>query len=116
VRLTDLASVLRSKNADPFITTCDVFIPDRAQYDALKASGRVTPETVAAAYGMPVAAVLGVYFVDTIQALKVSFLKYVDGEYVASGDLEDDDVSGMQRHVPLGELDVGDDLPEAAAT
>jgi hypothetical protein len=106
MKLREIATVLRSKNADPFITTCDVFIEDPDRYRALKATGMLSPGAVAAAYGMPESAVLGVFFVDNVQAVKVSFLKYVEGEYVASGDIEDDDVSGMQRHAPLADMEV----------
>jgi hypothetical protein len=106
MRLKEIASVLRSKNADPFITTCDVFIPDADDYARLKRSGALTVATVARAYGMPDGAMLGVFFIDNVQAVKVSFLKSVDGAFVASGDLEDDDVSGMQRHVPLAGIEV----------
>jgi hypothetical protein len=106
MRLKEIASVLRSKNADPFITTCDVFVEDAGNYERLKRTAALTPATVARAYGMPESAVLGVFFIDNVRAVKVSFLKVVDGVYVASGDLEDDDVSGMQRHVPLAEIEV----------
>jgi hypothetical protein len=114
VRLRDIATVLRSKNADPFITTCDVFIGDSAAYDALKASGSLTPASVAAAYRMPESAVIGVFFIDAVRAVKVSFLKFVEGEFVASGDLADDDVSGMQRHAPLAAIEVLSELPAAS--
>jgi nitrite reductase/ring-hydroxylating ferredoxin subunit len=105
-KLREIASVLRSKNADPFITTCDVFIDDQGRYDTLKSSDTLTVTSVAAAYGMPESAVLGIFFIDNVRAVKVSFLKYVDGAFVASGDLEDDDVSGMQRHAPLAEIEL----------
>jgi hypothetical protein len=106
MKLRDVATVLRSKNADPFITTCDVFIENPERYAAVRDAGVLTERRVAAAYSIPEEAVLGVYFVDNICAIKVSFLKYVDGVYVASGDMEDDDVSGMQRHIPLADIDV----------
>lgn len=115
VKLRDLATVLRSKNADPFITTCDVFIGDAEMYRAVKESGALTPRRVASAYGMPEEAVLGIFFIDNVQAVKVSFLKYVGGQFVASGDLEDDDVSGMQRHAPLAALEVPAERSAAGA-
>jgi hypothetical protein len=99
--LRDIASTLRSKNADPFITTCDVFIRDATDYEWLKRSQLLTNETVADAYGMPREAVLGIHYVDNIQAVKISFFKTHRGRYVASGDLEDLDLVGAQQHIPL---------------
>jgi hypothetical protein len=106
MRLHEIASILRSKNADPFVTTCDIFIDDEGAYRTLKKFGSITPERVAQAYNMPVCAVLGIFFIDQIQAVKVSLLKYAGGKFIASGDLEDDDVLGMQEHVPLANLEV----------
>lgn len=106
--LRELASALRSKNADPFITTCDVFIPEANAYAGIKNSGVLTPQRVAALYGIPEEAVLGVYYIDAIQAIKVSFLKVANGKYIASGDLDDLDVLGAQQHAPLAEMDIPD--------
>jgi hypothetical protein len=111
IRLRDIATTLRSKNADPFITTCDVFIPDAAHYQKLKASRILSRERIATIYGLPDEAVLGIYFIDSIQAVKVSFFKVANGKYIASGDLADMDVLGAQQHVPLAELDLEWDIP-----
>jgi hypothetical protein len=115
-RLRDIAATVRSKNADPFVTTCDVFIPDGEQYHRLKSSGVLTPQRVAEIYGLEERAVLGVYFVDSIQAVKVSFYKMAHGRYIASGDLEDMDVLGAQQHVPLAELELPWELVDTAAS
>ena len=101
VRLDELATVLRSKNADPFITTCDVIVKDDRSYVALKASNVLSRERVAGLYGIPIEAVVGVFWVDRIRAVKISFFKMSLGKYIASGDLEDLDVLGAQQHVPL---------------
>jgi uncharacterized protein DUF4387 len=113
-KLREIASTLRSKNADPFITTCDVFIPDAAHYLKLKSSGVLNPSLIAQIYNLPDEAVLGVYFIDSIQAIKVSFFKMAGGKYIASGDLEDMDVLGAQQHVPLAELELDFDSRPAS--
>jgi hypothetical protein len=111
-RLRDIATTLRSKNADPFVTTCDVFIPEADHYQRLKTSGILSRQRIAQIYGLPDEAVLGIYFIDSIQAVKVSFFKVANGKYIASGDLADMDVLGAQQHVPLAELDLGwDSIP-----
>ena len=100
-QLGELATTLRSKNADPFITTCDIFIREQSDYRWLKRSNLLNRSRIAELYRMPEEAVLGVYFVDNIQAVKVSFFKTHKGRYVASGDLEDLDLVGAQQHIPL---------------
>src|ERR1700728_2766736 len=104
--LADVTSVLRSKNADPFVTTCDLFVVDEPSYEALKASNVLTERSVAAAYRIPIEAILGIYWLDDILAVKVSFYKFSSGRYIASGDLEDLDVLGAQNHVPLRGLSI----------
>jgi Domain of unknown function (DUF4387) len=106
--LRDIAGTLRSKNADPFITTCDVFVTNEADYRWLKASNVITADNVAHLYRMPIEAIVGIYFIDNIRAVKVSFFKTSGGKYIASGDLEDLDLVGAQQHVPLLRLPIPD--------
>jgi|ERR1700730_15463429 len=111
VELKDIATTFRSKNADPFITTCDIFIKDESDFQWLKHSGLLTADKVAELYGMPHEAMVGVYFIDTIRAIKVSFFKTFKGRYIASGDLEDVDLVGAQQHIPLLRLRIPEDRP-----
>ena len=97
----DIARIVRSKNADPFITTCDIFIRSKQDYEWLKSSGILQRQTIADAYRIPARAVLGVFFVDEICAVKISFVKTSGGKYTASGDPEEIDLLGAQQHVPL---------------
>src|SRR5260370_41298873 len=104
--LRDIATTFRSKNADPFITTCDIFIRDEKDYEWLKRSGLLDSDKVAGLYRMPREAMIGVYFIDNIRAVKVSFFKTAMGKYIASGDLEDIDLVGAQQHIPLLRLEI----------
>jgi hypothetical protein len=104
--LADIATTLRSKNAEPFVTTCDIFIEKEADYRWLKESGLLTAPRVADIYDMPTEAVLDIYFVDLIRAVKISFFKTYEGRYIASGDLEDLDLVGAQQHVPLLRMEI----------
>lgn len=99
--LADITSVLRSKNADPFITTCDLFFVDEPSYREIKDSGLLAEASIAEIYRIPREAVIGVFWLDPILAVKISFYKYHAGRYFASGDPEDLDVLGAQQHVPL---------------
>ena len=64
--IEQLASVVRSKNAEPFFTTIDIYFSDDDSYKRVKDSGVITKERVAEAYNIPEEAVYGIFFVDVI--------------------------------------------------
>jgi hypothetical protein len=99
--LRDLATIVRSKNAGPYITTCDVFFRGEAEFERARDSGAITAESVARLYRLPREHVLGVHFYAPALAVKISFLKPVDGGHVFSPD-----IAGASQHVPLLEVDV----------
>jgi hypothetical protein len=101
MKLGELAKVLRSKNAGPFVTTCDVMFASAADLERVRASGALTPRTVADLYRISPADVLGVYFYEPALAVKISFLKTVD-----SGDAFSPDIAGSSQHVPLLDVEV----------
>ena len=94
--LGELASIVRSKNAGPYITTCDVFFNGADEYWRVLESGVVTHQTVARLYALPPEQILGVHFYEPALALKISFLKTVD-----AGDVFSPDIAGSSQHVPL---------------
>ena len=52
-KLTDLAKVIRSKNAGPDKITFDVILKDRASFDLVCGSGVLSREAVGRLYGVP---------------------------------------------------------------
>jgi hypothetical protein len=105
-KLKDLAIRVRSKNAEPFYTTLDIYFPDEASYAAVRDSGSVTAEGVAAAYNVPVDVVWGIFFVDEINVAKVTLFKWNRGGYQGCGDPSVTDMFGSQQHIPMLELDL----------
>jgi hypothetical protein len=100
MRLGDLARLLRSKNAGPFILTIDVLFPDRAAFDRAVRSGVLHPSRVAKAYGADRAQIR--YFeLPDVLALKISFPRPEP-----SGSVGDSDVYGCQYMARLAELEV----------
>ena len=99
-KLAELASLIRSKNAGPFQLTFDIMFDDRARYERVKASGRVSAATIARAYGVREADVL-FFFVDNALAIKASIPRPV-----FQGDLGDSDGHGGQQYAPLMEIEV----------
>lgn len=101
--LMELAKVIRSKNASPFVTALDVFFEDEGAYRLVKESKAITKEVVASLYGLPSPDhVLGIWYVDGCLGIKISFLRPVPTD-----DLLAADVYGAQQHLPLAELVIG---------
>jgi hypothetical protein len=108
VKLKDLATVIRSKNASPFVTTLDVFFASRENYETVKASGVLTKELLAKLYKLPLDSVLGVWFVDDCQGIKMSILKHVPSDHPLAADLY-----GAQQNAPLLDVEIpGSEVPE----
>jgi hypothetical protein len=97
--MADLASVIRSKNAGPFVLTLDVFFKDGQTFRKVKDSGAITANRVADLYHVDEVDVLEVTFFEPAWALKISLKRWVSS--AAPGDT---DVFGAQQHVPLMNL------------
>jgi len=104
-KLSDIASMVRSKNAEPFLTTIDVYFSDKESYERVRESGSLTVARVAEQYRVPEGAVYGIYFVDAVNAAKVTLFKF-NGEYVGQGDPALGDIFGAQQYLPLLELEI----------
>ena len=96
--LSDLARVVRSKNAGPTLLTVDVLFADDAGFARGRAA--LTEAAVALCYGRPLADVR-VMEVPAARAIKI-----VLPRPVPAGGPGDRDVYGAQQHVPLLGLEV----------
>jgi len=99
--LTELATVIRSKNAGPFKITLDIFFKNEENYLEVKGSGVITKETIAKLYNLPENRILGIYFVDKVHGIKITILRGP-----SSGSASDTDVYGAQQHAPLLVLEI----------
>ena len=99
VCLADLASVIRSKNAGPFVLTLDVFFKDREVFQKVRDAGVITKASLAELYRVSEDDILEVTFFEPAEALKISIKRWVSS--AAPGDT---DVFGAQQHVPLMSL------------
>lgn len=95
VELHELAALVRSKNAGPFMLTIDVMFDDEASYRLVRDSGVLTAEQVGRVYGIAPGDVT-VFDYEPAWALKISMPRPC-----ASGSLDDGDVYGGQFHSPL---------------
>ncbi|WP_022665590.1 DUF4387 domain-containing protein [Desulfospira joergensenii] len=96
MKLKDMARVIRSKNAGPFLLTLDILFKERTLYEEFKESGLVTRETAARLYGVPVDEIESVIFFEPAHALKITLRRPV-----VSGGHGDTDIYGAQQHIPL---------------
>jgi hypothetical protein len=99
-QLGELAALIRSKNAGPFLITFDIMFRDRATYERVVAAGILSPDWFAATYLVPA---------DTVQVYRYSpalSIKVTIPRRYASGDPWDGDVFGCQQYGPLVVLPV----------
>ena len=99
--LKDLAQVIRSKNAGPFEITFDVMFADPARYAAVRDSGALTRQAVAALYRVDDAKITYCGFFEPALAFKFTLIR--DGD---QGGIGERDTFGAQQHAPLLDLPV----------
>ena len=75
VPVTELARLVRSKNAGPFVISLDLVFPDRETWEAVRASGAVSREAVAALYRWPLERVGEVIEYPAANALKINLTR-----------------------------------------
>lgn len=101
MRLAEGVDIVRSKNAGPFALTVDLFFRDADTYATAHRSALLTVGGVAAAYGVAVESVKGVWWDDRIRAAKVSLLRWS-----SSADPFCTDLFGAHLHSPLADSEL----------
>jgi hypothetical protein len=100
-RILDMASVIRSKDAGINRLTFDIFFTSAENYEAALNSNQFTRENIAKVLGLPVGKVLGTFFVDSCDAIKIS----VERPNM-SASIDERDVFGVQQQSVLEEMKV----------
>jgi hypothetical protein len=98
-KLAALAKVIRSKNAGPFEITFDIIFANRADYDAVRASGVITPELIGRIYGVATQQILTFVWFDVANAIKFTLPRPRP-----QGSIGETDMHGAQQHAPLMEI------------
>jgi uncharacterized protein DUF4387 len=99
-RLSELASLIRSKNAGPFWITLDVFFATDENYQRAAAPGVLTEQAIAELYHVPGSQV-HLFRLPDIRVIKASFPRPV-----VQGGFTDRDMHSGQQHVPLRNLPI----------
>jgi Domain of unknown function (DUF4387) len=100
MKLSQCASLIRSKNAGPFTLTFDVMFSSAPEYQRVKRSGVLTAERFAQLYGVPVSDVAA-FECDQAIAFKFSIPRPL-----VQGDFGDGDMHGGQQYAPLLDIEV----------
>lgn len=95
-RLSELARVVRSKNAGPHRLTLDVLFDSEAVFRRVKDSGALTKTTVARAYGIDEQIITSSVVFDAGKAFKFTLRRPT-----TQGAVGDTDHYGAQQHAPL---------------
>lgn len=99
-KLGELARLIRTKNAGPFLLTIDIMFEESATYRAVKQTGILNQKLIARLYGLPEDQVR---FIDYEPGLA---FKATIPRPITSGDPFDPDIYGAQQHAPLVELEI----------
>jgi len=99
-KLYELAKLIRSKNAGPFVLTLDIMFDDNETYEKVKSTGVLTKSNIAKLYDVDEEQIHQ-YDIPLARSIKFSFpRKYPSGSFM------DDDLYGCQKHRKLVELEI----------
>jgi hypothetical protein len=101
MRLGDLATVIRSKNAGAFDITIDIFFPDRETYSSIKQSGLLAPSLIAQLYHISPEDIRSIHWYGEVNAVKVTVPRRL-----SCGEPGDTDVYACQQYAPLWYVEV----------
>ena len=96
MKLRDVASVIRSKNAGPFELTLDVLLKDDESFRLLTENDVINKSVIADLYKIPESDVIAIVYFPNALAVKATIVRPL-----ASGNMGERDVYGAQQHAPL---------------
>jgi hypothetical protein len=101
VPITELASVIRSKNAGPYELTLDIMFKKEEDYFFVKKIQFFNRKLIAHIYGISPHDIINIIYFDPAWAVKISLVRPI-----VSGAIGETDVYGAQQHAPLLRLDI----------
>ncbi|KAH9898810.1 hypothetical protein F4778DRAFT_782914 [Xylariomycetidae sp. FL2044] len=110
-KLSDLCSILRSKNAGPFEITIDALFATEADYRRVKTSTLLSRANVARALAVAEADIIWMGFFDPARAFKVTIPRVRGGRTKSAGGFMEDDVHGSQEHLGIADIGLEQLLP-----
>ena len=101
MKLSELASTVRSKNAGVNQITFDIIFPDRKTYERAVRSGAITRDSIANLYNIPQSRISDFVTFEVGNAIKFTLYRLRP-----SGSPGDWDILGCQQYGPLLELEI----------
>ena len=101
MKLSELASTVRSKNAGVNQITFDIIFPDRKTYERAVRSGAITRQTIARLYNIPQSRISDFVSFEVGNAIKFTLYRLRP-----SGSPGDWDILGCQQYGPLLDLEI----------
>lgn len=101
IPLSTLATVIRSKNAGPYLLTFDVMFDSSKKFQLVWDSGAFTKENLALLFGVPPSLITSVFAVPEGKAIKMTMRRPL-----AQGTIGEGDMYGCQQHAPLLDLKI----------
>ena len=99
-KITDVARVVRSKNAGPFELTLDIILRERSDFEHLRDNNIITKNKIAELYQIPIEDILLILYFEPANAVKITLKRPFP-----SGAPGETDVYGAQQHAPLFALE-----------
>jgi len=99
-KLTDIASVIRSKNSGPYELTLDIIFNKFEDYERIKNGGFINEDLICRLYNVTPDQIIGIIAFDPAKAIKATIKRPL-----CSGDPGETDVYGAQQHAPLLDLE-----------
>ena len=100
-RLRDMAAMIRSKDAGVNRITFDIVFASGENYEAALYSNAFSKDSVARVLNLPAERVVGTYFVDACNAIKIS----IDRPNI-SASMDERDVFGTQQQAALERMNI----------
>lgn len=101
ILLSNIATVIRSKNAGPFLLTFDVLFDSYSSYAAVWDGGSITHENIASQFDLARSDVRSIFPVPKGHAIKITLSRPRP-----QGSHGESDMYGCQQHVPLMNMKV----------
>lgn len=95
-KITDLTTIIRSKNSGPYELTLDMMFKDRETYEKVVAADGINEALICKLYKITPDKIINIIHFDPANAIKVTIARPI-----CSGDLGETDVYGAQQHAPL---------------
>lgn len=94
--ITEVVSVLRSKNSGPFDITFDIMFKSREWFDYFCQKDIINPELICRLYGVDKSKIVSIVQFEPANAIKFTLERRI-----ASGSPGETDIYGAQQHAPL---------------